>query len=110
MRAAPRRWIAVAGLGLAGLLLPRIGAAGEPAQPRSCQVGAYLISLHDFDFARGSFGADLWFWSTCPSADLRPLDAIGPVVAVASPGPAARVAFGDDETTVMVQGFVCVSF
>jgi hypothetical protein len=44
------------------------------AAPRSCNVGAYVISLYDFDFARGTFGADLWLWSTCPSADLKPLE------------------------------------
>ena len=63
----PRSRIAAAGLCLAGLLLPRAAAAAEPAGPRSCDVGAYLISLHDFDLARGSFGADLWLWSTCAS-------------------------------------------
>ena len=44
------------------------------AAPRTCKVGAYVISLYDFDFAKGTFGADLWLWSTCPSADLKPLD------------------------------------
>lgn len=44
------------------------------AAPRTCKVGAYVISLYDFDFAAGSFGADLWLWSSCPSPDLKPLD------------------------------------
>lgn len=53
--------------------IPRAGAASDVV-PKKCDVGAYLISLHDFDMAAGSFGADLWIWSTCPSKDLRPLD------------------------------------
>jgi len=74
VRAARSPWITLAALGCAGLLLARSASASEPGGPRTCEVGAYLISLHDFDFARGSFGADLWLWSTCPSPDLRPLD------------------------------------
>lgn len=50
-------------------------AAAEPATaPRTCEVGVYIISLHDFDLTRDTFSADLWLWSTCPSPDLRPLD------------------------------------
>ena len=66
-------WVvaAVAGACLALLAPPRAACAGTP---RSCRVGAYLISLHDLDPARRTFGADLWLWSTCPSKDLRPLD------------------------------------
>jgi hypothetical protein len=61
-------------------------AAAEPAAaaegPAGCQVGAYLISLYDFDMTRGSFGADLWYWSTCPSPELRPLDVMDFVNAI----------------------------
>lgn len=53
------------------------------AVPRSCSVGAYVISLYDFDLARGTFGADLWLWSTCPSADLKPLEVMDFVNATA---------------------------
>jgi hypothetical protein len=72
---ACRRAAQAACLCAALLQAPAAGAA-TPAAPRSCDVGAYLISLYDFDMTRGSFGADLWFWSTCPSADLHPLDTI----------------------------------
>jgi hypothetical protein len=41
-----------------------------------------VISLHDFNMAAGSFGADLWIWSTCPSKDLRPLEVMDFVNAV----------------------------
>ena len=56
------------------LLLPLHAVASEQQRPRTCTVGAYLISLHDFDPAESSFGADLWLWSTCATPDLRPLD------------------------------------
>ncbi|NEQ35848.1 MAG: hypothetical protein F6K40_05940 [Okeania sp. SIO3I5] len=41
--------------------------------PKTCQMGAYLMSLHDFNLQENSFDADLWLWSVCPSADLEPL-------------------------------------
>ena len=31
-------------------------------------------SLQDLNPSQGTFGADFWIWSTCPSKDLRPLD------------------------------------
>jgi len=84
----PRRG---ATLALAGALC-LAAALAQPAQattarvasraPRTCEVGAYLISLYDFDFFRGSFGADLWLWSRCPSAELRPLDVMDFVDAI----------------------------
>jgi hypothetical protein len=49
-------------------------AASASPDARTCKVGAYVNSLYDIDLSNGSFGADLWFWSTCPSADLHPLD------------------------------------
>lgn len=44
--------------------------------PKTCNVGIYLISLHDFDLAEESFSADFWLWSTCPSEDLQPLKVV----------------------------------
>jgi hypothetical protein len=57
-------------------LLPASAAAsaGEAGMPRTCKVGAYLIAVDNFDTARGTFSADFWFWSTCPSTGLRPLE------------------------------------
>jgi hypothetical protein len=57
------------------LLAPAI-ATGAPDStgPKTCDVGVYLISLQDLNPAQGTFGADFWIWSTCPSKDLRPLD------------------------------------
>lgn len=42
-------------------------------KPKSCNVGAYVISLYDFDLVDKSFGAGFWLWSICPSADIEPL-------------------------------------
>jgi hypothetical protein len=66
---AARRILAIAAL---LVCLPRAGMAAGPQ--RTCEVGAYLISLQNFNMAEGSFGADFWFWSTCPTADLKPLE------------------------------------
>ncbi len=60
---------------LAGLL-PCAARADTTATPKTCDVGLYLISLHDLDPGRGTFGADFWIWSTCPSKELRPLDVV----------------------------------
>jgi hypothetical protein len=68
----------VRGLATAGMVAlvacSTLSAAPVSAAGRTCSVGAYVISLYDFDFASGSYGADLWFWSRCPSPDLKPLD------------------------------------
>ena len=48
--------------------------AAHAADPKACEVGVYVISLHDFNMTTASFGADLWVWSTCPSRELRPLE------------------------------------
>jgi hypothetical protein len=56
------------------LCAPQSARAAQAAATRTCQVGVYLISLSDFDLMRGSFGADLWVWSTCPDQTVKPLD------------------------------------
>ena len=81
MRTARSRWSVPALLGCA-LLAAQASAEPGSQEPRSCEVGAYLISLHDFDLARGAFGADLWLFSTCPSPDLRPLEVMDFVNAI----------------------------
>jgi hypothetical protein len=71
-------------IGLAGLLalvvlaalMPR-PAAGQAAGgngPAVCRIGVNVEALYDLDMPRDTFGAILWVWSICPSADLRPLD------------------------------------
>ena len=40
---------------------------------KTCKMGAYLMSLHDFNLQENSFDADFWLWSVCPSPDLEPL-------------------------------------
>ena len=65
-----------------GLLLIARPTEAQDKPTRTCDVGAYLISLSDFDLARGAFAADFWFWSTCPSADLKPLEVMDFVNAI----------------------------
>jgi hypothetical protein len=61
---------------VACLLPPAAHAADTTATQKTCDVGLYLISLQDRDPSRGTFGADFWIWSTCPSKELRPLDVV----------------------------------
>jgi hypothetical protein len=35
-----------------------------------------VAALYDLDPAKGSFGADLWLWSLCPTQDLSPLSRV----------------------------------
>ena len=50
--------------------------ASPSGTPKTCNVGVYLISLHDFNLANGLFSTDFWLWSTCPSPDLQPLKVV----------------------------------
>jgi hypothetical protein len=52
----------------------RIAEPREFSSQKTCKMGAYVISLYDLDMSQGSFGADLWFWSTCDNKNLHPLD------------------------------------
>jgi len=47
--------------------------AQSDAAPATCRVGLYLRALHSFDPTADTFGADLWLWSVCPTADHQPL-------------------------------------
>lgn len=70
----PRRVAAAlaAFLGLALLAM----ATPAAAAPVSCRMGAYITSLSQVDTAAGTFRADFWMWSICPSTDLEPLKTI----------------------------------
>lgn len=46
------------------------------AAPTVCRIGVNVEDLYDFDMARETFGAVLWIWSLCPSAELSPLGTI----------------------------------
>lgn len=49
-------------------------ALAEPTEsPKTCLVGVYIGSLHDFNLAEKSFDVDFWAWSVCPSEDMQPL-------------------------------------
>jgi len=47
--------------------------AQSDAAATTCRVGLYLRGLHSFDPTADTFGADLWLWSVCPTADNQPL-------------------------------------
>ena len=63
------------------LLILLIGA-GEPARgqpagtPQTCRIGLNIEELYDLDLAADTFGAVLWLWSLCPSAQAAPLETI----------------------------------
>ena len=44
-----------------------------PAPPDQATLGVYLLSLHDLDPAKSSFGADFWIWSDHVNANIKPL-------------------------------------
>jgi hypothetical protein len=59
-------------------------ASGEPAPshsaaggaPEMCRVGINIEELYDLDVESDTFGAVLWLWSLCPSAQAAPLETI----------------------------------
>jgi hypothetical protein len=77
MAASPIRYVAI-------VLLILLAAAVEPARsqpgggnaPETCRVGINIEELYDLDMAGDTFGAVLWLWSLCPSAQPAPLETI----------------------------------
>ena len=67
-------------LALLVLLLPMLAvrpAHGQEATaPAVCRIGVNIEDLYDLDMAKDTFGAILWIWTLCPSAELHPLEAI----------------------------------
>jgi hypothetical protein len=63
---------------LAAVLALRPAEAQEaPVEaPAVCRIGMNLEDIYDLDMARDTFGAILWIWSLCPTADLAPLGAV----------------------------------
>lgn len=65
------------------LMAVLLGGAGEArAAPDRCKLGAYITSLSQVDTAAGTFRADFWMWSVCPSNELEPLKTLEFVNAV----------------------------
>jgi hypothetical protein len=65
------------------LLAGAVLAAGEArAEAVNCRVGAYITSLSQVDTAAGTFRADFWMWSVCPTKDIEPLKTVEFVNAV----------------------------
>ena len=63
---------------------PARGQSVATGSPVVCRVGVNIEDLHDFDLTRETFGAVLWLWSLCPSAEPAPLETI--VFRTALPG------------------------
>jgi hypothetical protein len=62
----------------------QVTADGAPAV---CRIGVNIEDLYDLDMARDTFGAILWIWSLCPSADLTPLETMAfPTASSLDPG------------------------
>ncbi|MGH6921431.1 MAG: hypothetical protein ACREJ0_27460, partial [Geminicoccaceae bacterium] len=75
-RACRGRWLALA-------LLILLAGTSEPAQSQpaagaaqTCRIGINVEELYDLDVERDTFGAVLWLWSLCPSAQPAPLATI----------------------------------
>lgn len=64
------------------MLVLLTGAGPARAAPDRCQVGTYITSLSQVDTALGTFRADFWMWSVCPTRDLEPLKTLEFVNAV----------------------------
>jgi hypothetical protein len=71
----PRLRLAALLLLLLPAFLPLRPAFAQPA-PAVCRIGVNIEDIYDLDMARDSFGAILWVWSLCPSADLAPLGTV----------------------------------
>jgi hypothetical protein len=60
----------------AGALRPAHGQVTASDAPEVCRIGVNIEDLYELDMARDTFGAVLWVWSLCPSAELTPLEMI----------------------------------
>ena len=58
------------------LLRPAYGQVTASGTPTVCRIGVNIEDLYDLDMAGDTFGAILWVWSVCPSAELTPLETI----------------------------------
>ncbi|MBI5939686.1 MAG: hypothetical protein HY859_04595 [Caulobacterales bacterium] len=68
---------ALAAPALVVLLAASLMTAGAArAEPVKCRVGAYVTSLSQVDTAAGTFRADFWMWSVCPTKDIEPLKTV----------------------------------
>lgn len=56
---------------LAAMAAPASAATGGAT---TCRIGVYVTSVHNIDTVAGTFDADFWMWSVCPTSDLKPLE------------------------------------
>lgn len=71
---------------LALILATGVGAGEARAAPSACRIGAYVTSISQVDTAAGTFRADFWLWSICPTRDPEPLRTIEFVNGVSTEG------------------------
>jgi hypothetical protein len=57
-------------------LRPVNGQAAPDGPPAMCRIGVNVEDLYELDMVRDTFGATMWLWSVCPSAELEPLAAV----------------------------------
>ncbi len=106
----PARVLLALALALLGLapLWPALARETKAGAPVVCRIGVNIEDLYDLDPARDTFGAVLWIWSLCPSADFDPLATIAfPTAATGlslSPIEAEAVDGGGQYASRRVQG------
>lgn len=61
---------------LVAMLRPADGQEVPSGAPAVCRIGVDIEDLYDLDMARETFGAILWVWSLCPTAELDPIEAM----------------------------------
>jgi hypothetical protein len=77
---------------------PAYGQPTDSGSPAVCRIGMNIEALYDLDMARDTFGAILWLWSVCPSAELMPLGTI------AFPTASAGLSLGPVEVVAVSSG------
>lgn len=50
------------------------GVNAQTAEPITCQVGVYVIAVHNLDFEEGTYEIEARLWSVCPQGIPSPLD------------------------------------
>lgn len=64
----------IAALATVFLIGVTTGSPGRAsAEPVTCKIGAFINSLSEIDMAVGTFDADFWLWSVCPTKDVEPI-------------------------------------
>jgi hypothetical protein len=94
----PWPWLTLSAAIALALLWSHPADARAESAPAVCRIGINVEDLYDLDMALDTFGAILWVWSICPSADLAPLGAI------AFPTASASISLSPIETVDLASG------